>query len=325
MIDIYDSETIIKCYSLLSRKCDIIDKFINNQALYFGPCTAEYGAEDVYNNIIERGKTRGCDKKKLKDYYEAHHIIPKCMGGADSKDNLVLLTAKEHFICHLLLEKMYPNEKGLALAAYRLIYGNEEFRKEIRVTSKTISDVKQRAIEAIRKYGRERQHKDEERKIISQKAKERWKKFVDSGRIEDIKKNISESTKKSMMNPEIIEKTRINKGSKWYTNIITNESMHWYQGMDTPDQNIWRPGRPKMSSKTKEKIKKIQENIGYYYNDNLKENRRFNTEEPIPDGWVKGRKKEYFGNGKINRKKKREKELYISYISEQLEDGITLS
>lgn len=53
MIDIYDSETIIKCYSLLSRKCDIIDKFIKNHALYFGPCTAEYGAEDVCNNIIE--------------------------------------------------------------------------------------------------------------------------------------------------------------------------------------------------------------------------------------------------------------------------------
>ena len=53
MIDIYDSETIIKCYSLLSKKCDIIDKFIKNHALYFGPCTAEYGAEDVCNNIIE--------------------------------------------------------------------------------------------------------------------------------------------------------------------------------------------------------------------------------------------------------------------------------
>lgn len=279
----------------------------------------------VYYNIIERGKTRGCDKKKLKGYYEAHHIIPKCMGGVDSKDNLVLLTAKEHFICHLLLEKIYPNEKGLALAAYRLIYGNEEFRKEIRVNSKTISDVKQRAIESIRKYGKERKHGENERKIISKKAKERWKNFVDSGRIEYIKKNISESTKKSMMNPEIIEKTRINKGSKWYTNIITNESMHWYEGMEVPDPIIWRIGRPKMSDETKEKLKKIQKNIGYYYNDDLKENRRFNKEEPIPDGWIKGRKQEYFGNSKINRKINREKELYDVYMNGLLEDGTLLS
>ena len=256
----------------------------------------------VYNRIIARGKERGHDKKKLEGYYEAHHILPKCLGGDDSKENLVLLTAKEHFICHLLLEKMYPNEKGLALAAYRLVYGNEKFRKEIKVTSKTVDSIKERAIEAIKQYGRERVHGEEERRIISQKAKERWKRFNDSGRIEDIKKKISESTKKAMMKSEVIAKTKVNAGSKWYTNIHTNESMHWYEGMDIPDPSIWRKGRPKMSNETKEKIKKIQHNIGYYYNDTLKENRRFNEDKPIPEGWFKGRKQEYFGNSKNNRK-----------------------
>ena len=53
MIDIYDSEAIVKVYRLLNKKCDAIDKFIHNHALYFGPCTAEYGADDVCNNIIE--------------------------------------------------------------------------------------------------------------------------------------------------------------------------------------------------------------------------------------------------------------------------------
>lgn len=38
-------------------------------------------------------------------YTEKHHIIPKSCGGNNSKDNLVVLTAKEHFICHLLLTK----------------------------------------------------------------------------------------------------------------------------------------------------------------------------------------------------------------------------
>ena len=53
MIDIYDSEAIIKVYRLLNKKCDAIDKFIHNHALYFGPCTDDYGAVDVCNNIIE--------------------------------------------------------------------------------------------------------------------------------------------------------------------------------------------------------------------------------------------------------------------------------
>ena len=53
MIDVYDSETLVKIYRLLKKKCEAIDKFINNHALYFGPCTAEYGSLDVCNNIIE--------------------------------------------------------------------------------------------------------------------------------------------------------------------------------------------------------------------------------------------------------------------------------
>lgn len=43
-------------------------------------------------------------------YTEKHHIIPKSCGGDNSKDNLVVLTAKEHFICHLLLTKAVATE-----------------------------------------------------------------------------------------------------------------------------------------------------------------------------------------------------------------------
>lgn len=41
-------------------------------------------------------------------YYEKHHIIPRSMGGKDTADNIVYLTAREHFIAHLLLSKMFP-------------------------------------------------------------------------------------------------------------------------------------------------------------------------------------------------------------------------
>ncbi len=53
MFDIYDSETIIKIYRMLTKKCNAIDKFIENHAFYFGPCTSEFGAVDVCNNIID--------------------------------------------------------------------------------------------------------------------------------------------------------------------------------------------------------------------------------------------------------------------------------
>lgn len=53
MIDIYDSEAIVKTYRMLNKKCEAIDKFINNHAFYFGPTTSDYGSLDVCNNIID--------------------------------------------------------------------------------------------------------------------------------------------------------------------------------------------------------------------------------------------------------------------------------
>lgn len=52
MINIYESEALIKAYRLLKKKCEAIDRFINNQALYFG-CPSESGSLDVCNNIID--------------------------------------------------------------------------------------------------------------------------------------------------------------------------------------------------------------------------------------------------------------------------------
>lgn len=53
MIDIYDSESIVKAYRLLNKKCEAIDRFVENHAHYFGPCSFEFSAVDVYNNILE--------------------------------------------------------------------------------------------------------------------------------------------------------------------------------------------------------------------------------------------------------------------------------
>ena len=54
-----------------------------------------------YYNIIDRAQTR-----LLNCYTERHHIIPKSLGGSNEFSNLVSLTAREHFVCHILLTKM---------------------------------------------------------------------------------------------------------------------------------------------------------------------------------------------------------------------------
>lgn len=61
--------------------------------------------EKWYYQITDRAISR-----EIIGYTEKHHIIPKSLGGNNSKNNLAILTAREHFICHWLLTKMTIGE-----------------------------------------------------------------------------------------------------------------------------------------------------------------------------------------------------------------------
>lgn len=66
-----------------------------------------------YKSLIETRKLLNRSKNDGV-YYEKHHIIPKSFGGTDKPANLILLTAKEHYIAHLLLHMARPHSKKLA-------------------------------------------------------------------------------------------------------------------------------------------------------------------------------------------------------------------
>ena len=68
----------------------------------------DYGK--VYAELVASRKPRGTKKES---HYEIHHIIPRCLGGADVKENYVKLTFREHYIAHWLLTKIYPNSIGI--------------------------------------------------------------------------------------------------------------------------------------------------------------------------------------------------------------------
>lgn len=59
--------------------------------------------EKIYYDLVYTRKKQNRNKKT--EYYESHHIIPRSWGGNDDNDNIVLLTAKEHWVAHLLLSK----------------------------------------------------------------------------------------------------------------------------------------------------------------------------------------------------------------------------
>lgn len=69
----------------------------------------------IYYQIVTRAQHRTLD-----GYKEKHHIIPKSFGGSNTKENLVELTAREHFICHWLLVKMMINGVHRGKMSYAL-------------------------------------------------------------------------------------------------------------------------------------------------------------------------------------------------------------
>tara|TARA_R110000822_G_scaffold309985_1_gene440848 strand:+ start:630 stop:1286 length:657 start_codon:yes stop_codon:yes gene_type:complete len=75
-----------------------------------------------YKLIYEQLVTRGQERPELAGYKERHHIIPKCMGGGDDEENLVDLTPEEHFLAHLLLVKMHPDNIKPVKAAMFMIH-----------------------------------------------------------------------------------------------------------------------------------------------------------------------------------------------------------
>ena len=80
----------------------------------------------IYKSIVARAKDRRVD-----GYTESHHVIPRCMGGTDSEDNLVELTPEEHYLCHQLLAKMYPDNIKLAYACALLSGGTIRMNRRL--------------------------------------------------------------------------------------------------------------------------------------------------------------------------------------------------
>lgn len=118
--------------------------------------------QKVYDDLIAKRlakplkKVRVNSREKLFDgvYTETHHIQPLSLGGSDSKENLVELSAREHFIAHKLLFRIYRgtnNESHMAYAFWQMCYCGKDKAYKINKTSRTFALEKEQAIQAISK------------------------------------------------------------------------------------------------------------------------------------------------------------------------------
>lgn len=68
----------------------------------------------IYGEFIENRRLR---EPGLTGYVETHHILPRSVGGGNEAENLIRLTAEDHFFAHLLLAKTHGGAMWAALHA----------------------------------------------------------------------------------------------------------------------------------------------------------------------------------------------------------------
>lgn len=85
-------------------------------------------------------------------YTERHHILPRSMGGSDQPNNIIRVTAREHYILHWLLHKAYGSV-GMTYAFMMMNVGNKEQQRHLNSRLYEYARVKYSAIQSSRMLG----------------------------------------------------------------------------------------------------------------------------------------------------------------------------
>jgi|688.fasta_scaffold291475_4 hypothetical protein len=226
--------------------------------------------QKIYDNICLTAKSQN----RVKGggvYYEAHHILPKCMGGNGyarqwkTHSNIVLLTAKEHFVAHKLLYCIHPNNKSI-FHGYRMMAkmsaktNNRNFNisareyEEIRVEfAKSVSginapskrpEVAGKISEALKGRELSQESKDKVSQTLKEYFKNNENPFKGKKHSDETKQKLSNSRKGKPANPKSINAmVTANKGKKRSPETIEK-------------LRIAALNRAPMSEETKQKISK---------------------------------------------------------------------
>lgn len=158
-------------------------------------------------------KSTRIQQKKLGSYFEGHHIIPRSKGGTGNSNrpknnsNIVLLTAREHFLAHWLLWRIY-RDRSSSLAFHKMLSSNKNQARSY--SSRAYEEARQ----SFSETNKGNQYGKGQTRVISEEQKRRHSELM-KGRyvgklnpfygkthtaetIEKLKKPKSESTKNKL-------------------------------------------------------------------------------------------------------------------------------
>lgn len=152
-------------------------------------------------------------------YTEKHHILPKSLGGEDTDENLVVLSARQHYVCHQLLVRMTKDDAQhkMAHAAWLFMIGNKQ-KHDYKITSRMYESAMRLRSKAVSKSTSARnkanwldeEYRDRMTKVLQENmwTSEHWED-------EDNRKRQSEMVKKLWDRPEYREAVTSVASTKW--------------------------------------------------------------------------------------------------------------
>lgn len=153
---------------------------------------------ESYDSYINRILDSRKNKRNSGEYYERHHITPKCLGGCNDKDNLIYLYAQEHYFAHKLLALENPSNKQLQYAWWNMCHCFNDNR-QIKVSSEDYALARQRFSQNISEqfagenaYWYNKPHDEEVKRKISESLSGEKNPMFGKKHSDAVKKYISE-------------------------------------------------------------------------------------------------------------------------------------
>lgn len=198
-----------------------------------------------YYSIIERRKNNS-----VTGYVERHHIVPKSLGGSNKKENIVALTAREHFICHRLLVKMTSgkDKMKMSFALRNIINRENRYQQRYKISSRTYAAIISTTKANISKYqsGKNnpyygKKHSDEVREKMKAKRALQDPPLLGKSHSVETKEKLRQANKKQFEDPAQIEMRKTStleqmkdparryaagngkRGKKWYYCPVTKK------------------------------------------------------------------------------------------------------
>ena len=105
----------------------------------------DFPANSIIENKYFKWYLQICRYHFSVSYTEKHHIVPRSFGGSDENKNLVNLSARAHFIAHLLLVKCTQNsyKRKAAYAVRFMLSGCKNHARECKIFSRHFSLIKE--------------------------------------------------------------------------------------------------------------------------------------------------------------------------------------